>query len=92
MVAEPLADVGPVFLFDMGVVLFVVGAAAGEVDGFFSLGEVAVEVVVQEFGSVIAVEAEEGEREGGFDIMDLFQDTGFSFAPDGSLLVQSVAD
>ena len=76
---------GPVFLFDVGVVLFVVGAAAGELDGFFSLGEVAVEVVVKEFGAVIAVEAEEGEGERFFDILDLFQDTGFSFAPDGSL-------
>jgi hypothetical protein len=35
-----LADVGPVFLFDVGVVVFVVGAGAGEVDGLFSLGEV----------------------------------------------------
>ena len=84
-ISEPLADVGPVLLFDMGVVLFVVGTAAGELDGFFSLGEVAVEVVVKEFGSVIAVEAEEGERERGFDIMDLFEDTGFPFAPYGSL-------
>ena len=72
MVAEPLADVGPVFLFDVSVVLFVVGAAAGEVDGFFSLGEVAVEVVVEEFGSVVAVENEEGKGKRGFDIMDLF--------------------
>jgi hypothetical protein len=31
---------GPVFLFYMGVVLFVVGAAAGKWDGFFSLGKV----------------------------------------------------
>ena len=60
-ISEPLADMGPVFLFDVGVVLFVVGAAAGELDRYFSLGEVAVEVVVQEFRSVIAVEAEEGK-------------------------------
>jgi len=57
LVAEPLADMGPVFLFDVSVVLFVVGAAAGELDGFGSLGEVAEEVVVKEFGAVIAVEA-----------------------------------
>ena len=84
-ISEPLADVGPVFLFDMSIVLFVVGAAAGELDGFFSLGEVAIEVVVEEFGSVVAVEAEEGKRERGFDVMDLFEDSGFSFAPYGSL-------
>ena len=76
---------GPVFLFDMGVILFVVGAAAGELDGFFSLGEVAVEVVVEEFGAVIAVEAEEGEGQGFFDIFDLGQDAGFSFTPGGPL-------
>ena len=76
---------GPVFLFDMGVVLFVVSTAAGEVDGVFSLGEVAVEVVVKEFGAVIAVEAEEGEGQRFFDIFDLGEDTGFSFAPGGAL-------
>ncbi len=46
VIADPLADMGPVFLFDMGVVLIVVSAAAGKLDGFFSLGEVAEEVVV----------------------------------------------
>ena len=71
VVADPLADMSPVFLFDMGVVLFVVRAAAGELDGLFSVGEVAEEVVVEEFGSVIGVEAEEGEREREFDVADL---------------------
>ena len=80
MVAEPLADMGPVFLFDMGVVFFVVGAGAGKLDGNFSLGEVAVEVAVKEFGAVIAVEAEERERERGFDILDLLEDAGFPSA------------
>jgi len=92
LVAEPLADVGPVFLFDMGVVLFVVGAAAGEVDGVFSLGEVAVEVVVKEFGAVIAVEAEEGKGQGFFDIFDLGQDAGFAFSPGGALFVPGGGD
>ena len=45
-VPEPLVDAGPVFLLDMRVILFGVGAAAGELDGIFSLGEVAVEVAV----------------------------------------------
>lgn len=49
------------------------------------MDEVAIEVVVEEFGAVIAVEAEEGERERGFDVMDLFEDPGFAFAPYGSL-------
>ena len=85
LVAEPLADMGPVFLFDVGVIFVVVGAAAGELGGRFFLGEVVVEVVVEEFGSVIGVEAEQGEREGLFNILDLFEDAGFAFAPDGSL-------
>jgi len=61
LVAEPLADVGPVFLFDVSVVVFVVGSGAGKLDGLFSLGEVTEEVVVEKFGAVVAVEAEEGE-------------------------------
>ena len=52
---------GPVFLFDVGVVVFVVGAGAGELDGLFSLGEVTEEVVVEEFRAVVAVKAEEGK-------------------------------
>jgi len=54
----------------------VVGAAAGELDGMGSLVEVTEEVVVEEFGAVIAVEAAEVERERGFDVMDLFPDGG----------------
>ncbi len=76
---------GPVFLFDVGVVVFVVGAGAGELDGMFSLGEVAEEVVVKEFGAVVAVEAEEGEGQRLFDVFDLLEDVGFAFSPDGSL-------
>ena len=71
VVADPLADMSPVFLFDMGVVLIVVRAAAGELDGMCSLGEVAEKVVVKEFASVIGVEAEEGEREREFDVSGL---------------------
>ena len=84
-ISEPLANMGPVFLFDMGVVFVVVGAAAGELDGLFFLGEVTVEVVVEEFASVIGVEVEQGEREELFDMADLLDDAGFAFAPDGSL-------
>jgi hypothetical protein len=63
LVAEPLADVGPVFLFDMGVVVFVVGSATGKVDGLFSLGKVSQEVVIEELGPIIRIEAEQGERQ-----------------------------
>ena len=46
MVAEPLAEVGPVFLFDVSVIIFVVGTALGELDGLFSLGKMFEEVVI----------------------------------------------
>ena len=46
VVADPLADRSPVFLFDMGIIFIVVSAAAGKLDGFFSFAEVAEQVVV----------------------------------------------
>jgi hypothetical protein len=64
MVAEPLADVGPVFLFDMGIVILVVGSAAGKLDGFASLCKVSEKVVVEELGSIIRIEAKQRERQG----------------------------
>ena len=63
LVTEPLTDVGPIFLFDMGVVVFVVGSATGKLDGNFSLRKVSEKVVVEELGSVIKIEAEQGKRQ-----------------------------
>ena len=40
VVSDPLPYVRPVFLFDMGVVIFVVGPASCELDGLFSFGKV----------------------------------------------------
>ena len=40
LIAEPLADVGPVLLFDMGVIIFVISAATGKMDGTLSLGKI----------------------------------------------------
>jgi hypothetical protein len=39
LIAEPLADVCPVLLFDMGVIIFVISAATGKRDGALSFGE-----------------------------------------------------
>ena len=75
----------PVFLFDMGVVIFVIGPASGELDGVFSVGKVSQEVLVEELSSVVAIEAEDGEREGFFDAFDLLEDLSFSLSPDGPL-------
>ena len=58
LVTEPLADVGPVFLFDMGIVIFVVGSGARKLDGAFSLCEMFEEVVIEELAAVIGIEAE----------------------------------
>ena len=40
LVAEPLPHVSPVLLFDMSIVIFVVGARASKLDGTFSLRKV----------------------------------------------------
>ena len=47
----------------MGIVVFVIGSAAGELDGLLPVDKMSVEVIVEELTSVIAVEAEDGERE-----------------------------
>jgi hypothetical protein len=39
LISEPLADVCPVLLFDMGVIIFVIGTASGKVDGMISFGK-----------------------------------------------------
>lgn len=91
-VAEPLTDMGPVFLFDMGVIVFVVGARASDLDREFSVLEVADEVPVEKFRAVIAVEAEEWKREAGFDVLELFYDFNFTFAPNGALFGPSGSD
>jgi hypothetical protein len=62
-----------------------VGPASCKLDGLFSLGKVSLEVIVKELASVVAIEAEDGEREGFFDIFDLSQNVRFSLSPDGAL-------
>ena len=39
LISEPLADVCPVLLFDMGVIIFVVSTATGKIDRTFSFGK-----------------------------------------------------
>ena len=50
------------------------------------------EVIIEELGSVVAIEAEEGERERLFDLFDLFEDICFPFTPDGSLFSPAGGD
>ena len=44
IISNPLSYVRPVFLFYMGIVIFVIGPASGELDGLFSFGKVSLEV------------------------------------------------
>ena len=82
----------PVFLFDVGVVIFVISPASGELDGLFSFGKVSLEVIVEELASIIAIEAEDGEREGFFDVFDLFQYSCFALSPYGTLFGPAGSD
>jgi hypothetical protein len=52
---------GPVFLFDMSVVIFVVGSRASKLDGAFSLCEMFQEVIIEELSAIVAIKAEQGE-------------------------------
>ena len=61
MVADPLSDVGPVFLFDVSVVIFVVGSGASELDGVFALCEMFEEVIIEELAAIVTIKAEQGE-------------------------------
>ena len=62
-VAEPLADVGPVFSFDVSVVIFLVFSGASELDGFFPFLEVVEEKMIDKFSSVVKVNAEDRKRQ-----------------------------
>ncbi len=83
---------GPVFLFDVSVVIFVIGAATGELNGVFPFGKMSQEVIIEEFGSIIAIEAQQGEGERFFDSLDLFEDSCFSLSPDRSLFTPAGGD
>ncbi len=85
IVTDPLPDMGPVFLFDMGVVVLVICAASSKTDGAFSVLEVSQEVVVEELRAVIAVEAQQRERQGLFDVTYLPEHIGFAPSPDRAL-------
>src|SRR5690606_10601405 len=75
----------PVFLLNVGVVIFVVSTAAGEKNRLGTVTEMAQEVVVEKLGSVVAVESKQGEWKRLFDVADLHQDIGFASAPNSTL-------
>ena len=57
MVTQPLSDLGPVFLFDMRIVVFMVGSASGKLNRMRSLAKMTQQMIVKEFRAIIAVEA-----------------------------------
>ena len=91
-IAEPLSDMGPVFLFHMGVIILVIGSASGEADGAFSLGKVTKEMVVEKLRSVIAVKSEKTKGQRPLDMVDLFEDARFSLSPDRPLFAPAGRD
>jgi len=80
-VADKVSDAGVVFLFDETVVVFAVGAGTGELDMF--LGTPFLERLVDKLRAVVAVHAEEGEREGGFDGGEGLKNPFISFVEQG---------
>ena len=85
VVAEEMSHMRPVFLFDVGVVVFLVGACSGEVDfSGFMLAEVANEVVVEELRAVVTVEALQFKGQASLDVLDLLDDSGGAVVPHGA--------
>jgi hypothetical protein len=91
-IAEPLSDMGPVFLFDMGIIILVIGLASGEADGAFSVGKVAKEMVVEKLRSVVAVKSEKTKGQRPLHMVDLFEDAGFSLSPERPLFAPAGRD
>jgi len=85
IVTEELTHVGPVLLFDVGVVVFAVGAAAGEGHPApLSAGEVLIKGPVEELAAVVSVKAFQGEGGFGFDVFEVVANGLAALVPDGS--------
>ena len=56
LIAEPLSDMGPVFLFNVRVVILVVSSASGKLDRTFPLRKMSEQVMVQELRAVVYLE------------------------------------
>ena len=55
-IAQELSDVGPVLLLDVGIVIFFVRTAAGEMD--FTLITIGLEVIVDEFRAIVGIHSQ----------------------------------
>jgi len=70
----------------MSVIVFMVRPASGKLYRLDLIAKVPDKVVIDEFSAVIAVKSFQWERESGFNIFYLFQNSGFAFTPDSTLL------
>lgn len=62
-VADELAHVGEVALFDVGVVVLARGAGTSEHDGLLALAKVAVKRMREPFAAIVGIEPADGERQ-----------------------------
>lgn len=83
-IAEILADIGPVFLLDVGIVVAVVGSTACVLDRPATFGEVVEQMIVEELPTVVGVEAEDGERKIVFQGVQSVEDACLPAPPDSS--------
>ena len=81
LIPENLSDPMPVFLFGIGVVVFVGGPPPGEADGALAFGQITKQVMIKEFPPVIGVEAEDEERQFVLDLLEGFPDSFITFIP-----------
>jgi hypothetical protein len=87
---QELADMGPVALLDMGIVVFLVGAAAGELDraGF----AVPVEVGIDELGAIVRIDPAQREGQGLAEVLQGRPDDGLALPHDGPTLAPAGMD
>ena len=84
VIAQQVTRVGPVFLFDMSVVIFLVRPGASEIHGAVSIGKIADEMVVEELGAVITIEGQQWKGQRVFNVRHFFEDITRAFVPHGT--------
>ena len=86
VLTKQFTDVGAVFLLDVGVVVFVIGTGAGDVDGRDAVAPEGEEVPVEELGAVVAVHAQKWEWKAVFHGLKGGSGGVLTFVPGGLLL------
>jgi hypothetical protein len=84
IIPQPLANMGPVLVLHVGIVIFLILPAPCELDRLLPvLGEI--EMRVQEFSHVVRIESQERKRQAPYNVLDLIDDRLRAFPPDISL-------